>query len=149
MVLASLILTTMLAMVRAVSAELPALQIVGLRTVFSLLAILPWLSRAGLCSVRTARFGLHGLRSLLFVSAMVTSVISITGMPLADVVSIGFTVLLFATAGAALFLRETVGFRRWAAVLAGFVGVLVILRPGVALAGVPLLYPCARWPTPC
>ncbi len=144
MIAACLQLTAMLAMVRVVSGDLPVLQIVALRNAFSLLVMLPWLTRVGLMAVKTPRVGMHCLRALLFVSAMVTSVVSIGGMPLADVVSIGFTAPLFATAGAALFLHEKVGVRRWVAVLVGFGGVLVILRPGATLAAVPLLYPaCA------
>lgn len=144
MIAACLLLTGMLAMVRAVSGELPALQIVAMRNFFSLLAMLPWFSRAGWVALRTPRIGMHGLRGLMFVSAMVTSVVSIGGMPLADFVSIGFTAPLFATAGAALFLGEKVGVQRWAAVLVGFGGVLVILRPGATMAALPLVYPvCA------
>ena len=141
MIAAGLLLTAMQRTVRAVSDDLPSLQIVALRNIFSLLAMMPWLSRAGLMAMKTPRIGMHCLRAVQFVSAMVTSVVSISGMPLADAVSIGFTAPLFATAGAALFLHEKVGVRRWGAVLVGFGGVLIILRPGANLTELPFIYP--------
>ena len=66
-------------------------------------------------------------------------------LPLADATTIGFSVPIFATLFAALILRESVGYMRWAAVVIGFVGVIVVIQPGgeeiaklgtiVALAG--------------
>ena len=52
-------------------------------------------------------------------------------MSLAEATAPGFTALLFATAGAALFLGESVRLRRWPTIAVSFVGVMIILRPGL------------------
>ena len=59
---------------------------------------------------------------------------------MAEATSLGFTAPLFATIGAALILRETVRLRRWAAVLIGFAGTLIILRPGTEVITLPAIY---------
>ncbi len=61
-----------------------------------------------------------------------TLLVAVLMMPLAEATSLLFTLPLFATVMAALFLADSVGARRWTALLVGFAGVLVILRPGVA-----------------
>jgi drug/metabolite transporter (DMT)-like permease len=55
---------------------------------------------------------------------------AIAYLPLADVIALGFSKPLFVTLGAALVLREVVRARRWSAVLVGFLGVMIVLRPG-------------------
>ena len=55
---------------------------------------------------------------------------ALTLLPLAEATSLSFTAPLFATVGAAIFLAEDVRLQRWLAVVLGFVGTLIILRPG-------------------
>lgn len=61
-----------------------------------------------------------------------TIVTALTRMPLSDVAAILQVLPLVVTLGAALFLREAVGWRRWSAILIGFVGVMIIIRPGTS-----------------
>ena len=61
-------------------------------------------------------------------------------LPLAEATALGYTAPLFATFGAILFLGETAGPRRWRALLLGFTGTLIILRPGVEAVSMPALY---------
>lgn len=68
-------------------------------------------------------------RGLLGFCSYTTYYLAVAAMPLAEVVSITFTMPLFVTAMSALILREKVGIRRWSAVVVGFLGVLVILSP--------------------
>ena len=68
-------------------------------------------------------------RGLLGFSSYTSYYLAVAAMPLAEVVSITFTMPLFVTAMSAVILREKVGIRRWSAVLIGFVGVVVILSP--------------------
>jgi drug/metabolite transporter (DMT)-like permease len=75
------------------------------------------------------RPGMMLARGLLGFSSYTTFYLAVAAMPLAEVVSITFTMPLFVTAMSALLLGEKVGLRRWSAVLAGFVGVVVILSP--------------------
>ncbi|QTD55587.1 DMT family transporter [Parasphingorhabdus cellanae] len=114
-------------------------------TAMPLICFLIWRSAAGWSAIRSNKHGLHILRSVLGIFAMGLNFWAITLLPLADATTISFTVPIFATLFAALFLREQVGIPRWSAVLIGFVGVLVVIQPGgdmipalgasVALAG--------------
>ena len=118
--------------IRIVSGELDPLEIAFFRNFFALAFMLPWLARAGLAGLATRRPGTHLWRAAMGMLAMVCWFYSIALLPLAEAVALNFTVPLFATAGAALFLGEIVRARRWAATLVGFLGIIVILRPGFA-----------------
>ena len=63
---------------------------------------------------------------------MLMSFSALALLPLSLAVALSFTAPLFTTLGAALFLGETVRFRRWSATLLGFIGVVIIVRPGAA-----------------
>ena len=116
--------------IRQASQTLEPLEIAFFRNIFALGFMLPWLWRRGLDGLRTERLGAHLWRALLALGAMTTWFYSIALLPLADAVALNFTVPLFATAGAALVLGEVVRARRWTATALGFLGVLIILRPG-------------------
>jgi drug/metabolite transporter (DMT)-like permease len=105
-------------------------QIAFLRNVFALAFMLPWLLRHGRVGLRTQRLNMHLWRAAVGLVAMLTWFSAIAYLPLAEAVALNFTVPLFATAGAALFLGEAVRARRWTATAVGFLGVVVILRPG-------------------
>lgn len=85
--------------------------------------------RSGL---RTRRLGLHLLRAVISGIGQVGVYYAVSHMLLADVTALAFSRLLFTTVLAALMLHEAVTTGRWAATMAGFIGVLVVLRPGVA-----------------
>ena len=76
---------------------------------------------------------MHLLRSLLGVSAMGFAFYAFSLMPLAEAISILNTTPLFMTALSVLILGEKVGRHRWAAVVAGFIGMLIVVRPGVGI----------------
>jgi len=117
--------------IRLASAQLHAFEIVFFRNFLAVLIMLPWVMRHGLASMRTNRFGLLSLRAVLNVSAMLAGFTALTLIPLAEATALSFTAPLFATVGAALILGETVRARRIAAVLIGFAGTMIVLRPGV------------------
>jgi len=95
----------------------------------------------GLRSVATQRLPAHILRAIVGVSAMAMTFNGILALPLAEATTIGFTVPIFATILGAAVLREPTGVWRWGAVVAGFVGVLIVARPGAgAGASIPLLH---------
>jgi drug/metabolite transporter (DMT)-like permease len=89
----------------------------------------------------TQRLSVHVWRALIGVAAMLLWFSALAVLPLAQAVALNFTVPLFATAGAALFLGEVVRVRRWSATIVGFVGVLVIVRPGFAEVSPAALLP--------
>jgi drug/metabolite transporter (DMT)-like permease len=108
-------------------------QIVFLRYAFGLLpvAVLVWRG-GGLRALRTRRPGLHALRALLVFLALFTFFSGLRRMPLAEAIAVAFTAPLFVTALSAPLLAEPVGARRWSAVVIGFIGALIMIRPGAA-----------------
>ena len=81
--------------------------------------------------LKTSRLDLQLIRVVFALVAMGCGFHAIINMPLADAVAIGFAKSFFVTIFAIWFLKETVGIRRWMAVAIGFVGVLVMMRPGM------------------
>jgi drug/metabolite transporter (DMT)-like permease len=85
---------------------------------------------AGFASLRTKRVKAHAIRMAIGVVAMLLNFLMVTLLPLAEATAIGFSVPIFATLLAAVVLREPTGRWRWGAVIVGFLGVVVIIRPG-------------------
>lgn len=119
----------MMTLIRVSTQSLHPLETVFFRNLFGVVFMAPWLFHVGLTSLRTRRLKTHFGRALCGLTAMICLFTAVSGMPLADVTAITFAAPLFATMGAALFLGESVRFHRWTAMLVGFVGVLIILRP--------------------
>lgn len=130
MVGAAFCFAVMTGLIRYGSASLEPIQIAFFRNLFALLFMMPWLLSVGPGALRTERIGLHGVRAIVGILAMVCWFYAVALLPLAQAVSLNFTVPLFATAGAAIILGEVVRARRWSATVVGFLGVLVIVRPG-------------------
>lgn len=127
-------------LVRYVSTEIHPFEIAFFRNLGQLVFMLPWLVSRGVLAMRTQRLGAHVVRALLGLVAMLCWFTTLSIMPVAEATALSFTVPLFATIGAALILKETVRMRRWSATLIGFVGALIILRPGLAeLSGAAIL----------
>lgn len=131
MLLAALGFSFMNVLIRWTSGELHPFQIAFFRNLFGLVFMLPWLLKFGYRSFKTERLPLFIIRALLGLFSMFCYFWGITVLPLAKAVALSFTVPLFVTIGAAVFLKEDVNWRRWAAVLVGFIGTLIILRPSV------------------
>jgi drug/metabolite transporter (DMT)-like permease len=131
------------AIVRVLGSDLHTLEIVFYRTLFGLLAVAPWLWRHRLGLGRTANFRLHLGRALLKLLALLAFFQAIQGAPLASVTAIAFTTPLFVAVGAALVLGERLPALRIGAIVTGFLGVLVIVRPGPSLVEPALVYALA------
>ena len=148
MVGSTVLATAMLAAVRHVSAGIHPFEIAFFRQVFGLVVLLPWILHYGLAPFRTRLLRLHGLRAAFNLVAMLAYFTAVAAIPLAEVTALAFVAPIFATILAVLFLGEVVRLRRWAAILFGFAGVMVVLRPGVAVmqAGSMLvLFSAATW----
>ena len=112
------------------SSHYSVLQIVFVRGVIALgLFLLLFRLMRETLSLKSRRPGLMLARGMLGFCSYTTYYLAVAAMPLAEVVSITFTMPLFVTAMSALVLREHVGLRRWSAVVIGFLGVLIILSP--------------------
>ncbi len=131
MLAATAVLTCMHASVRHVSDGMHTFEITFFRNLFGLVAVLPLALRAGIGSLRSRQPGLQILRSAFGVVAMFTWFYGLSVVPIAQATALSFTAVIFGSIGAALVLGERMGPRRWSAVVAGFAGTLVILRPGV------------------
>ncbi|MGW8204056.1 DMT family transporter [Sphingomonas bisphenolicum] len=100
------------------------------RQALALPMILIWVALAGgLRTVRTRRIGVHASRMMMGLTGMLLNFLSYILLPPAEAATIGFTMPIFGTILSALILREATGIHRWSAVLVGFIGVLVIVRP--------------------
>ena len=110
-------------------------EIAFFRNLFGLLVVVPWFVRLGLQPLRTSRLGMLTLRGALNVISMLAFFSALAIAPLAQVTALSFTAPIFATLLAMLIFHETVGIRRWTAIVIGFVGTLVILRPGAGDIG--------------
>lgn len=101
--------------------------------------ILGWAAwNGGIASLKTDKIGLHISRTAIGCTGMVLNFGSFILLPVAEATAIGFMVPIFGTVLSALLLREVTGWHRWAAVIVGLVGVLVIIRPGAGLNLPPL-----------
>ena len=129
---------------RLACAQVSSFEAAFFRSLFGLVFSLPLLYGPGLALLRTQNFHLYIVRSMFGALAMLSGFWALAHLPLAEAVSIAYSTPLFVTIGAVLMLGEVVRLRRWTAVVAGFVGVLIIMRPGatkfsfdtlVALAG--------------
>ncbi len=90
---------------------------------------------------QTNRVGLHSLRCIAGLIALVAIFIALRELPLATVVSISFATPIFTTIFSIFLLKEKVGIFRWLAVLIGFVGILVIVEPGTSELNIYYLFP--------
>lgn len=108
------------------------IQIIFLRNMITLpFAFLLALKMGGHRALRSTRMGVHFMRGVIWIAATVMFFTSIHHMGLAEATALAFVAPLFITALSAIFIAR-VGWRRWLAVSVGFLGVLVIVRPGAA-----------------
>ena len=89
----------------------------------------------------TKRAGLHFLRCLSGLIALVAIFIALRKLPLATVVSISFAAPIFTTILSIFLLSEKVGIYRWLAVIVGFVGILIITEPGISELNIYYFFP--------
>jgi drug/metabolite transporter (DMT)-like permease len=129
-VLSCLSITSMAALVKTLGAHLDSFQLAFFRAGFGLLIVLPFALGAGWGVLRTRHIRLHLARGIAGTVAMMSGFYALTRLSLADATAITFTTPLFLTVLAALVLHEIVRWRRWSATALGFLGVLIMLRPG-------------------
>ena len=105
--------------------------IVFARYAFSLLFVAIWVWQQGGASLLITGHGaLHVVRGLLLVLSTAANFVAVGYLQLAQTSAIGFSNALWVCALSPLLLAERVGLRRWVAVIVGFIGVLIIIRPG-------------------
>ncbi|MCF7751002.1 DMT family transporter [Bacillus subtilis subsp. subtilis] len=116
--------------IRYATRYVPTQEVAFFRNVFGLLALLPMLLRPGRASLKTQQLPRYLLRSAIGLASMLCAFWAIGHLPMSQAISLSYSTPLFVTIAAVLWLGETVRARRWAAVIIGFIGVLIIVRPG-------------------
>ncbi len=131
MLLSTLMFAGMHAAIRHTTQAVPAVEVAFFRNLFGLIVIAPLLMRYGVSVFRTNKLSLHVLRALLNVLSMLAFFVGLSMTPIARATALSFTAPLFTALLGVLFLGEVFRWRRWTAILVGFIGALVILRPGI------------------
>jgi drug/metabolite transporter (DMT)-like permease len=142
MVLAMCLMASMDATSKWLVEDLPIPQILLVRFGIFLIVALALAGRRGFArTIRSERSGLQIVRSIVMLAEITVFIWAFSLLPLADVHAIAAISPLMATALAVPLLREKVGWHRWSAVIIGFIGVLIIVRPGSGVMGWAALVP--------
>jgi S-adenosylmethionine uptake transporter len=139
MIVSALNFALMAGAIRYLADRVHPFEMAFFRNLFSLLFMAPWVLRAGLSGLRTSSVRKYGLRGLASIVAMLCWFYGLAMMPIAEATALSFTAPIFASIGAILFLGERMGVRRWSAIVVGFVGAMIILRPGLSAVSLPAL----------
>ena len=132
MTAAALCFAGMNVMIRQLSQDMHPFEVVFFRNFAGLAFMLPWLFRTGFSALRTDHTRYYLGRSFMGFLSMLLWFTALAIMPLAEATALSFTSPLFATIFAVILLHEVVRARRWTATVIGFVGAMIILRPGMA-----------------
>jgi drug/metabolite transporter (DMT)-like permease len=144
MAIAMTVLPVMDVLAKLLGQKMPVLEVTLSRfAVQSVLAVLVALAMGKPSTLLPPRMGLHALRGLFLAVATLLFFAALKAMPIPDTLGIFFTEPLILTALSTVVLGERVGWRRWAAVVVGFVGALFIIRPSWAVFGTTALLPLA------
>ena len=115
--------------VRAIAGELHPTLIVMLRCLLTLVLLAPFIAYQGASILRTSRLPQHVARGVVGGIGMIGWTYSVSILPVTYATALSFTAPLFVTLLAMLFLGEAVGRDRWLALIIGFIGTWIILRP--------------------
>ncbi|MEX0347216.1 MAG: DMT family transporter [Rhizobiaceae bacterium] len=118
--------------IKWLSGDYPLHEITFIRSVIALIITLAIIIplEGGFENLKTERIGLHLLRGMTVVAANMAFFTGLASLPLAEATAIIFVSPLFITIFSVLLLSEKVGARRWAAVLVGLAGVMIVMKPG-------------------
>ena len=128
---AMILFSTMGVFIKLSSSQLHPLEVVFFRNFLALFFLTPWIFQQRADVFKSNRKKLYTVRAVFNVVGMAAGFTALTLIPLAEATALSFTAPLFATIGAALRLGEVVRQRRIIAIFFGFIGMLIILRPGI------------------
>jgi len=143
MVLSGIFATTMHCLIRFATEDSHPFEVAFFRTIFVLLIFLPVVIKNGLTSLKSNNVKMQSYRAVVGSVAMLCMFYGLSITELAKATALMFTVPIFATILAIFFLKEIVGLRQWIAMLVGFTGAIIVLRPDIELGFGPLLILCA------
>jgi len=130
MVAGGLLFVAVTVLVRHLGSDMAAVQAAFIRYAIGVILVLPLLWRMRWRGVRPGSFKLYCYRGIVHGAAVMLWFFAMARIPLSEVTAIGFSTPVFTALGAILIFHEQVRLRRMLAILAGFVGTLIILRPG-------------------
>lgn len=130
MVVSGMCFVCVSAIVRGLGSDMPAPQASFIRYLFGLILFLPLLYRVRAKIRFNGILGLHAIRGVIHSLAIMLWFFAMARIPITEVTAISYVAPLFTTIGAALFFSEKLHGRRIGALIIGFVGMLIILRPG-------------------
>ncbi len=133
LLLSAVLFTFSAVLIKRLGAELDGFQVALFRAAAGLMFTLPFLVRAGIGSLKTRQPLLQMVRAVAAAIAIGANFYAVIHLPLANATALSFSRSLFLAPLAIIFLSERVGWRRTAATLAGFLGVLIVLRPTVSV----------------
>ena len=133
MIAAGFLFACMGALAKWAAATLPSDVVVFFRAAIGLLVLLPWMLRRGLPSLATAHMRWHLSRGLAGLAAMYCFFYAVAHLPLGEAILLNYTTPLFIPFIALWALGEQPTRRVWAGIAIGFVGLVLILKPGMAL----------------
>ncbi len=116
--------------VKSLGKSMSPFQMAFFRYGIGFLIMAPVFMRMGAVGLKTSRPSIHGARLVIACIAQVGVYTTVVYLPLADATALAFSRILFTTIVAVIVLREVVSGGRWTATFAGFVGVIIMVRPG-------------------
>ena len=123
----------MVTCIKAASSELPAIQLVFLRSFVGLIIIIPFILPRGISFMKTSVFHIHIFRGLISISAMTCLYFAIANIGLSEATLLNAASPLFIALLAAPILNERINTRIFLILIIGFIGVLLILKPGTSM----------------
>ena len=117
---------------RYIAPDIEVFQIAFLRNAFAVLFMMPWLMKVGIGAMRTNQISRHILRGFMSSANVTLLFAAVALIPIADMSAINFLQPVIGAAIAGLVLGEVVSRARWIAIIAGFAGALIMIRPGFA-----------------
>jgi drug/metabolite transporter (DMT)-like permease len=130
MVAGGLLFVAVTVLVRHLGSDLPAVEAAFIRYLIGVVLLLPMIWRMRWRGIRPGSFRLYLLRGVVHGAAVMLWFFAMARIPLAEVTAIGYSAPVFTALGAVLIFGEQIRARRMLAIAAGFIGTLIILRPG-------------------
>ncbi|APZ51926.1 DMT family transporter [Salipiger abyssi] len=121
------------ALAKLLTSDLPSLEVAWFRQIGLFTGVMVMLGMRGPRLLKTNHRTIQILRGVLAATSATLFILALRYVPLADATAVTFIAPFIVTAIGGLLLREPVGMRRWIAVLVGFVGMLIVIRPGMGV----------------
>ena len=129
MLMGAFMFSVMVTIIKIIGSRISIFEILFFRQLAMTIIVAPVIIRGLPNSLKTQMPGLQALRVVAATSAMIMGFSAFIHLPLSTATAIGFSKTMFITILAIIFLKETVGIRRWSAVVVGFVGVIIMIAP--------------------